>query len=159
MKPSAKAEVLTSSEKVWFLSTVWQRCVLVFPGRYKQEKNLQGISKPKLMGRPGRELGTVMMWEQGHVIPTLGETANLWAAGEWAQLVQLEVGRRTGARWELAAGAAALGRPTALSQALAQVARSQRNSPPWMQIGQGTSTQLPYWLNRYRGRKEQNQTH
>ena len=55
------------------------------------------------MGRPGRELGTVMMWEQGHVIPTLGETANLWAAGEWAQLVQLEVGRRTGARWELAA--------------------------------------------------------
>lgn len=46
MKPSPKAEVLTSSERVWFLSTVWQRYVLVFPGRCKQGKNLQGVSKP-----------------------------------------------------------------------------------------------------------------
>ena len=138
MKPSPKAEILTSSEKVWFPSTEWQKYVLVFPGRCKQEENRQGVSKPKLMGRPGRELGTVMMWDQEYVIPTLGGTNKPLGCRQVSPADPAQAGPEDSWSVGVWSMAATLGRPTASSQAPAQVVRSWRNRPPWTQNGQGT---------------------
>lgn len=142
MKPSPKAEILTSSEKVWFPSTAWQRYVLVFPGKCKQE-NLQGVSKPKLTGRPGRELGTVTMWDQEYGIPTLGQTNKPLGCRQVSPADPAQAGLEDSCSVGVWSMAAALGRPTASSQAPAQVVRSWRNSPPWMQNGQG----ICWWLH------------
>lgn len=80
-----------------------------------------------------------MTCDQEYAIPTLGGTANPWVAGKRAWLRQLS----RGAGGQLLSGSlehvlAVLGRPMESSQASAQVVKSWRNSPPWIQNGQGT---------------------